>query len=389
VLAPQLVKRTLADPGWIVNVAIPENSAEAWKTAAGGIGRTVLDAELAAIGEALERYAASAFPLPEWRSDELIGRPVLELADFSLYSEEQRRQLDFPHRDLYDEEPVYTNVFALANNQEVWVPAALVGLVGRASVTTSSGLAAAPSQPAALLRAVQELVERDALMITWLHGIPGRRVRLSGAYAEAVADHWGEVICIDATPDYSPHPVALICGQLPLRGRPRYSLGAACRETWAGAVEKAFLEWLQGISFAYHPDLEFRDPSEVRTFDDHAVYYTVHPEQWPQLPLLAGEIWEQRSRAEPNDAGTLEALFVLAGAIAEHGIAVYCRDLTTRDLRQLGLSVVRALSPDLAPISCDPRWPFLGGTVADVGRRYPWAARLDLCFPNPYPHPLG
>src|SRR5262249_46763793 len=155
-------------------------------------------------------------------------------------------------------------------------------------------------------------------------------------------------------------------------------LGAACRETWAAAVEKAFLEWLQGVSFAghylaYHADLEFRDPSEVTTFDDHAVYYTVHPEQWPKLPLLAGELGEQQSRAEPKPAGTLDALSALAGALAERAIAVYYRDLTTRDLRQMGLSVVRALSPDLVPISCDQRWPFLGGTVADVGRRYPWA----------------
>ena len=30
-----------------------------------------------------------------------------------------------------------------------------------------------------------------------------------------------------------------------------------------------------------------------------------------------------------------------------------------------------------------------GTKVGDVGLRYPWAAKLDLCFPNPYPHPLG
>ena len=51
--------------------------------------------------------------------------------------------------------------------------------------------------------------------------------------------------------------------------------------------------------------------------------------------------------------------------------------------------VCGALSPDLAPIGCDHRRPFLGGTVADVRRRYPWAGGGDLCFPNPHPHPLG
>ena len=242
----------------------------------------------------------------------------------------------------------------------------------------------------ALLRALQELVERDALMVTWLHGVPGRRVSLPARYAGPVDALGGEAVCIDATPAYSPHPVALVCGQLPLRGRPRYSLGAACRETWAAAVEKAYLEWIQGVVFAgyylaYNPDVELRDPRDVETFDDHAVYYTVRPEEWPKIPLLRGETVERNGK-EPT-AG--DSLARLALALAARGIAVYYRDLTTRDLRQLGLAVVRALSPHLAPIGCAQAWPFLGGTVPDVGLRYPWAADLGLCFPNPYPHPLG
>ena len=391
VLPPQRVRRTLADPAGFVNIAIPESSPEPWKSSAGGIGRTPLDAELAAIGEALERYAGSAFPLPGRRRDELAGRPVLELADFSFYGEAERRHPDFPYRELYEGEQAYTNVFSLADNDEVWVPTALVGLGGgNGPVATSSGLAADPSRELALLRAVQELVERDALMVTWLHGVPGRRVALPARYAGPVDALGGEAVCIVATPAYSPHPVALVCGQLPLRGRPRYSLGAACRETWAAAVEKAYLEWIQGVVFAgyylaYNPAVELRDPRDVKTFDDHAVYYTVHPEEWPKLPLLRGETVE-RDGEEPAAS---DALARLARALTSRGIAVYYRDLTPDDLRRLGLSVVRALSPHLAPIGCEHAWPFLGGTVSDLGRRYPWAAELELCFPNPYPHPLG
>jgi ribosomal protein S12 methylthiotransferase accessory factor len=68
---------------------------------------------------------------------------------------------------------------------------------------------------------------------------------------------------------------------------------------------------------------------------------------------------------------------------------VFYRDLTTIDLRQLGLSCVRVLSPDLTPIHCDQRYPFLGGRTADVLWRYPWARGLSLTYPNPLPHPLG
>jgi ribosomal protein S12 methylthiotransferase accessory factor len=127
VLPPQRVKRTLADPAGIVNIAIPENSADPWTSAAGGIGRTARDAELAAAGEALERYAAATFPLPERSGDDVEG-PVLDRDDFSFFSEEQRRQPEFPHAALYEAEPGYTNVFSLADNAEAWVPADLVGL---------------------------------------------------------------------------------------------------------------------------------------------------------------------------------------------------------------------------------------------------------------------
>jgi ribosomal protein S12 methylthiotransferase accessory factor len=393
VLSPQRVKRTLADPDGVVNVAVPENSPEPWKSSAGGIGRTRLAAELAAIGEALERYAAATFPLPEHGRDELAGRPVLELADFCLHGEEQRRRPDFPQRDLYEGPLTYTNVFSLGDNSEVFVPAVLVGLRDGTSLSTSSGLAAGPSKHEALLRAVQELVERDALMVTWLHGVPGRQVALPDLCADEVAGLRGEALCIDATPAYSPHPVALVCGQLPLRGRRRYSLGAACRETWAAAVEKAYLEWIQGVVFAgyylaYNPNVELRRPRDVKTFDDHAVYYTVHPDEWAEVPLLLGDE-AVPDESEPDSVSAAESLAGLAGGLADGGVAVYYRDLTTSDLGCLGLSVVRALSPHLAQIGCDHEWPFLGGTVADVGFRYPWAADLTLCFPNPLPHPLG
>jgi ribosomal protein S12 methylthiotransferase accessory factor len=387
VLPPQEVPRTFAEPGGIVNIAVPERAADGWRSVAGGIARTRQQAEEAAVGEALERYAAHVCELPCRTRAEVGCAPLLDLEEFSLYAESQRRRADFPHRALYEAERTYTNAFDLAGNRETWVPFELVGLSWEgAGVATSSGLAAGPTPLDAVLRAVQELVERDALMVTWLHGVPGRQVELGPAYAGEVAALGGEVVCVDATPAYSPHPVALVAGWLPLRGVPRYSLGAACRATWAAAAEKAYLEWLQGVAFVgyyrdFHPVARLRSPADVKTFDDHAVYYSLRPEQWPRIPLLQGEL----TSAPPDGPASLEAL---AAALAAAGIRVFYRELTTSDVRQAGAFVVRAVSPDLAPIHCDEQWPFLGGSVSDVRRRYLWAPS-SLPFPSPYPHPLG
>ncbi len=79
----------------------------------------------------------------------------------------------------------------------------------------------------------------------------------------------------------------------------------------------------------------------------------------------------------------------LTGALSDAGVRLLWRELTTPDLRQLGISVVRVLSPDLTPIHFDTDWPFLGGRAADVAWRYPELAACAGPFPNPDPHPLG
>lgn len=381
VLPPQLVRRGASDLPSVFNLAVPSVSLDPWKSAAGGIGRTREAAESAALGEALERYAAAICELPDTRGEELSGRTVLTLGEFSA----------FEGLVEDDSAATYTNAFSLADNAEVWVPRELVGL--RESVlATSSGLAAGGSRLEALLRAVQELVERDALAMTWLHGVGGRRVSLGEEYLEPVRRLGGDVMCFDATPSFSPHAVALVTGQIPLRGRPRHTLGAACRETWSDAVEKAYLEWLQGVAFvgtycALNPDGLPKRVDEVRSFDHHAVFYAANPDLWERIPLLRGKTVEAPRERPP--VSTEAALSDLAAALRAAGVRMLYRELTTRDLREAGLAVVRALSPDLVPIWSDHLRRPLAGIARDVLERFPWAARQQLSFPNPLPHPLG
>jgi ribosomal protein S12 methylthiotransferase accessory factor len=393
VLPVRPVTPSLADPPGVANAAVLADT-PAGERGAGGAGRTTEAAELAAIGEALERYAAQVVRLPEHRLAELEGATVVRAQSFSLYGDEERGRPDFPHAALYGDDISYTNVFALDDNEEVWVPTALVALyddVGR--VSTSSGLAAARSPYAALLRAVEELVERDALAVTWMHGLPGRRIELAALYTEPVEHMGGQIAAYDATPQFSPHPVALVVGSLPRRGEPRFALGAACRRTWIEAVEKAFVEWAQAIVFAggYLADRRRweRSGEAVESFDDHALYYTRHPCKWNELPLLKGK---RAPAPEPQAAAgepTTVTLARLAAGLRDERVIVYYRDLTTPDLRDIGVHVVRALSPHLVPLHFDEAHPFHGGTASDVLWRYPWAADCERSFPNAYPHPLG
>ena len=390
-LPPDAVGVTAADPRGVFGAAIPVGRPDGWKSASGGAGRTADAAAQAAIGEALERYAAFATRIPERPLRRIGGDHVLHLAEFGLHSPEQRHDPAFPFAAAYGSDARYVPVFSATDNRPAWVPAGLVRLERDATgISTSTGLAAAPSARTALVRAIQELVERDALAVTWLHGVPARRVPLPGADARAVAQLGGDAFAVDATPAFSPHRVAFVAGWLPLRGRRRFGFGAACRASWAEAVEKAFLEWCQAVSYAgYHCAYSARDssPSPLRTFDDHAAHYTLHPDQWDRLPLLRGD--EVDAPVDEQDATPADELHDLVASLTRNGVRLFYRELTTPDVRDAGVRVVRALSPDLALLNCDDEWPFLGDAVRDVGRRYPWVDRGTLRFPNPFPHPLG
>jgi ribosomal protein S12 methylthiotransferase accessory factor len=392
VLPVRDITQTAADVPGVFNAAVAAGPFDG-ESRAGGAGRSPAAAQRAAIGEALEHYAAGAFG-PTGRQAAEVDGEVIELADFSLHSSLQRSRPEFPYRPFYEQSATYIRCWSLTDSTAAWLPGALVGMSAEgAGVTTSSGLAVAVSPHVALLRATQEIVERDALMVTWLHGVPGRRVDLDDSYSDPVRKLGGDVACFEATPDYSPHPVALVLGQVPMRGRARMALGAACRETWAGAVEKAYLEWAQGVTFAgyrlkHHAGRAYRSPLDVRTFDDHATYYTFRPDEWKRLPIFKTVKYSRPSDVKAAATPARE-IVRLSRALQEAGIRVYYRELTTKDLSQVGLHVVRALSPELVPIFDDQRWPLLGGTAPNVAARYPWTAGLELTFPSRFPHPLG
>jgi ribosomal protein S12 methylthiotransferase accessory factor len=173
-------------------------------------------------------------------------------------------------------------------------------------------------------------------------------------------------------------------------------MGVACRSTYEKAIEKAYLEWVQGCVFAgfydiHHPSLDLDRKNSIKGFDEHAVYYTLHPEKWSEVPLIKNrQPYHKNTKViiseEKSDTKTLEELLQ---ALAEEDIRILYRDLTLADVRETGLSVIRAISPDLSLIHADEKCPFLGGRTSDIAWRYKNLDKQSSYFPNPFPHPLG
>ena len=146
---------------------------------AAGKGATEEDAKAAAIGEAIERYCASHLD-PERisvaRCDELTSAHISP-AQCVLYSDEQYRRPGWPYHPWDRSNSVsWVEGVELPGGTPVLVPAGLTYLVHSApraednfTVATSNGLAAGATRANAVLSALCEVMERDALMITWMN----------------------------------------------------------------------------------------------------------------------------------------------------------------------------------------------------------------------------
>lgn len=379
---------------------MPEDSARPWKSASGGIGRERDKATIGALAEAMERYSAAVINFPIKKLSELRGEKTIAHGEFTLFSQEQYNDPNFPWKKPDAADSFYGEVFSLYDNEKIWVPQELIGLGTKsekaAVPSTSTGLAAHFDTYTALLLAVQELLERDALSVYWLNGLGGREIMLEASYTKPVKEKFGEVVCFDITQAWNPHPIIVVCGHLPQRNKKRISLGAACRRTHAEAVEKAYLEWVQGVIFAgfydlYHPDMKLNKTAEVVDFDTHAVYYTLHPNLWKDVPLIKYKTPHKIDPVKPKNDGSQtnkEMPENLLASLRKAGVRMFYRDVTAPDVRETGLTVVRALSPGLSLLHGDERAPFLGGRTRDVAWRYP-DLKNQIAFPNKYPHPLG
>ena len=392
------VAAAFADLDGVYNACIFGDTGSTKESTAGGFARTRDGALSAAIAESLERYAASMARLPLKKGADLAPAQRLDASAFALYAGEQQRVPGFAWPVVDPARAWYAPVYALDDNREVWVPEELVGLGSYhppATVpSTSTGLAAHPDPLMALLRGAEELLERDAFTVTWLSSLGGRTLALPPSYGAPVAARGGEVYAFELTQAWNPHAVVAVAGFLPQRGLRRYSLGCACCADHAQALEKAYLEWLQGTVFAgyyrnEHPTLRFDHPSEVRDFQQHGVYYTLRPDEWARVPLVHKRTPPRSLPVAGASSPPAAQLASLRRALGKAGVRLFYRDLTLPDVADAGLKVVRVLSPELSLLHGDEQAPFLGGRTRDVRWRYPEIDPREVAFPNPLPHPLG
>lgn len=371
-----------------------------------------------ALGEACERYAATAWPVDLVRR----ARPAeaahdsLGPNDLVLFDEDQYEALPYSPWDP-DAEIGWVEGVDVGTGGAVAIPAVAVlfGYDGSPAdqlfAPNSNGLAAGPSFEAATLGATLEVVERDAFLMAWMHGLPGARVdpysvdnpivcRLAEAYRrrDVSLELYRLVTDVAAVTVYL--AIGVQCSDRAVGPGPAALIGLGADLSGNAAAAKAVLEVAQ-----VRPALKarLRDPAVrrrrdelsarpelVSSLEDHDLLYA-HPEMLPAL-----DFWrDQRAGAAvPDEASPTEEwerLAVLVDSLAEAGHRLVSCDLTPPELGTFGVHVARALVPGFQPIHFGANEARLGGRRLfhlphDLGLRPSPASRAAL---NVLPHPLS
>jgi ribosomal protein S12 methylthiotransferase accessory factor len=381
-----------------------------WHTSCSGKGMTRAEAWTSCLGEAAERYSAGCWDSEEvvlCRRCELDGRS-LDPVELVLYRPEQYSGL--PYTPYSEESKLrWVRGRSLICQDEVWIPAIAVFMEYQVDdqeeflcPVTSNGLAAGPTLGDAVLAALYEVLERDAMLITWSNRLPARRYdaaahpdsevrRLVNAYRRR-----GVEVALFGLP--TDHPVAVLLGiafQSGGYGGPYATVGlgadidpvAAARAALleVGQVRPAFREQCRSHS-ARIAELVLA-PSQTRTLEDHALLYA-DPSMAQAFYFLEGTRAEWPCSRELICQSALEVVLDHFRSVGQDVLYV---NLTPRDLEAFGVFTARVMVPGFQPLWFGHQECRLGGRRLfempfHLGLRLTPA---DVSSLNPLPHPIA
>jgi ribosomal protein S12 methylthiotransferase accessory factor len=364
-----------------------------------GKGATLEDAVRSAIGEGVERYAASL-----WHPSHLIRASFhqLEPAAFDpralvLCDPEQYAQPGFPYAPFDPDRPlIWATGQWLDSGEPVCLPALATYMNfpadrdDRFAETTSNGLAAGLTTEDATLRALYELIERDAFMLFWLASRPAAPIALDNAdplvqRALAEAARLGartELYLLDAGTGL---PTVVCIGLGDGNSWPGVTVGQAAHADIDVALRKAVFEhnhfgaYLQRLMLSgAHSSIH--TPEDVQAILDHGLYYVD--------PAHAGALDAFRAaRDRPTPLAKLRLRYrqpatlpACVASLAAAGIRTAAIDLTSPDVRLAPLRVVRAFGTWMQPIHFGA-----GRERLNNPRLQRWLAGE----PNRAPHPIA
>lgn len=375
-----------------------------------GKGRSEAEAQLSALGEAIERYSAFHWDAARVHVHAAAGDAITP-TDLVLYSDAQHAAGHLPYpRWSRDVETSWITGVELPGGTPVDLPAALVYLVSptprpvdHVTAITSNGLAAGADLDRAVIGGLNEIIERDALMITWLNRLPATLIETpeTGCMAAAVIRQYARfgvgVRLFWLASDQAPVVVMAVADN-PDPAQGARMIGMGCDLDAGAAIDKAVFELCQARpSMAVRmargdAGTRLRTYADVRDLDDHPLFHALpgHGGEFDFL-LASGKRTTLDRMPRSRDRTPAESLGLIVAGARSVGARVGFCDITTPDIAALGPRVVRCAVSGFQPIHFGHGEGRLGGRrLFDAPVR--WGLRsapLSEDQLNPCPHPLA
>ncbi len=367
-------------------------------------------ARAAALGEAVERYSGTYAPAAATvltTADDL-GSAAVRPGRFSLFHPRQLRSPRFPFVGFEPSTRLrFVEGFCLTDGAPAFVPSQLAYMSGwfedeaRIGLATSNGLGCGATLEEAILAGLYELIERDAVMLAWKNKLSlplldwshdeeiaaiDRRVFARSGLGYSVLDgsaFFDVPVAIGVVHGPPGEQTALAIGG---------GAGATASVAWLKALAEAFgvRRWL-ALKTLEDPDGQAPEPGEVKSFDDHMLFYARR-----ERAALAGFLDASKSRtpttAVPPVEGTTPRaqIAALQRRLASKACSAYVVDVTSPDVASLDLHVARVVVPELCPLDVVHDARFLGGSRLYRAAYEAGLSESPLQFDdlNPLPHPF-
>lgn len=358
-----------------------------------GVSLTKDGAQMAAFGEAIERYGASIYDSKllrnsTWNQLKASSEAAVDPMRINPLSKEQCASwsdASMPNGSLKpfsrDSNTAWVRGIQLTTEKEMLVPAALVYLPYRHEgvepfllESVSTGLALGHERDSVTLSALLEVVERDSASQSWL--TKANWPRIKATKLKKFWNIWEDRLKVE---DITLHLAILpneflipVVAAIFEHANGGVVIGTAARLSMEEAALKAALEAHQALiswgKLLQEPSMDTNDLrddfSRIREFGDHAILATD--------PKLGRQVMSRLVEAKPNAVEKLcslnrdvygkDRLQAVVNCLSCQGFSPVAVDITPVDLSDCGFVLVRVVVPGLVPLNASHAMRPLGAS---------------------------
>lgn len=375
-----------------------------------GIGFSQVEANNSAVGEWIERYAAShqdiqdlVFATETDLNDQ--NKSYLPVETFIPFHSEQYCS-NFPYQEWKTHDKIsWVEGQNILNQESIWIPAFAVHLPHNTdwdqkknyTLQTSTGISAGKNLDDAIIGGFLECAERNAFaefwyrQDKWIHHVPmfNQEAVLSSFQNPKIKHLFNnarvQIKLFDLSP-ISPIETHVVVLYFPYKGQLFQSMGCATRFNREESIIKACLEAYQGIEYALGLSQKPEDWIEnkvgfeaINSFDKHFAFYNRFPQYRKKSPILQAALLEGSFFPTNEMSQTKIHSWEEVNKLNLSHILVV--PLSTEDVKSQGyeVEVVRVIVPHWNLLTGVHNQPFLKNLRVQPGEN------LFTTYPHPFP----